>query len=716
MDIYKKIQEELNLKEWQVKNVIQLIDDGNTIPFISRYRKEMTGSLNDEVLRNFDDRLKYLRNLEERKQTIITNIKEQGKLTKELEYKIIIVETLVELEDLYRPYKQKRKTRAMKAKEKGLEPLANLIIEQNIDKPIEEYAKDYVNEELKVNSINDVIEGAKDIISEIISDNAEYRKWIRKNIYNNANIVAKCSKEDSDIVYKMYFDYTEILKKIPGHRILAMNRGEKEKQLSIKLDFDIENIFNKLYKEIIIKNNVYTNQILKDTIEDSFKRLIYPSIERDIRNELTEKSEEAAIKVFGENLKQILMQPPIIGKIVLGLDPAYRTGCKLAVVDEIGKVLDTAVIYPTPPHNKVEEASKVVKDFIKKYNINIVSIGNGTASRESEKFISELIRDIKNDVCYVITNEAGASVYSASKLATKEFPDFDVAQRSAVSIARRIQDPMAELVKIDPKSIGVGQYQHDMNQKKLKESLTNVVEDTVNNVGVDLNTASVSLLSYISGISESIAKNIVEYREVNNKFNSRKELLKVKKLGPKAYEQCAGFLRIHDGKNVLDNTGIHPESYKIVENILDKLDLCEDDIKDKKVNLTMLDKDIEKVANEFKIGVPTLKDIIKDLNKPGLDPRDEMPKPILRNDVLEIKDLREGMILNGTVRNLVDFGAFVDIGVHQDGLVHISEITNKFIKHPLDILSIGDIVKVVVINVDSDNNKISLSIKQATNK
>ncbi len=713
MTIIEKLEKELDLKKWQVESVISLIDEGNTIPFISRYRKEATGSLNDEVLRKFDERLKYLRNLEERKESVIGSIAEQGKLTEELESQIRNAKTLVEVEDLYRPYKQKKKTRAMKAKERGLEPLADIIWAQDVTESIEKLAEQFIDPEKEVNTIQDAIAGAMDIIAEIIADNADYRKWIRNFIVKNANIVSKSTSEESDKVYEMYFDYAEVVSKIPGHRILALNRGEAEKQLSINFDFDTDKVFDMIKSEVIKKDNSYTNEILNTTIQDAYKRLIYPSVDREIHNELTERAEDGAIVVFSKNLKQTLMQPPIAGKVVLGLDPAFRTGCKLAVVNETGRVLDTAIIYPTPPQNKVEEASKKVKEFITKYSVNVISIGNGTASRESEKFIADLLKEIDREVYYVITNEAGASVYSASELATKEFPNFDVAQRSAVSIARRIQDPMAELVKIDPKSIGVGQYQHDMNQKRLKESLGGVVEDSVNTVGVDLNTASVPLLSYVSGINETIAKNIVDYREEKDRFKNRKELLKVSKLGPKAFEQCAGFLRINDGDNVLDNTGIHPESYATAKKLLDKLGYTLEDIRNKKLQLNFSDKEIIELATELDVGVPTLEDIINDLKKPGRDPRQDLPKPILRSDVLEMEDLKEGMILNGTVRNLVDFGVFIDIGVHQDGLVHISEITDKFIKHPLEVLSVGDVVRVMVIGVDVTKHRIQLSIKKA---
>ncbi|HCC06653.1 MAG TPA: RNA-binding transcriptional accessory protein [Clostridiales bacterium] len=713
MDIVLKLTKELEINKWQVESVIKLIDEGNTIPFISRYRKEMTGSLNDEVLRKFDERLKYIRNLEDRKVQVIKIIDEQGKLTDELRASIESVETLVEVEDLYRPYKQKRQTRATKAIERGLEPLAELVWLQEIEKSIEEYAKDFINEEKGVNTAEDAVSGAMDILAERIADKPEYRKWIRGYIFKGGVLTTKATKEDSDKVYEMYFDYSEAFTKLPGHRILAINRGENEKHLSTKIDVDTTKIYDILEMNVIKKDNIYTKDILKRVIEDAYKRLIFPSVEREIRSELTEKAEDGAIVVFAKNLKQILMQPPIVGKNVLGLDPAYRTGCKISVVDNTGKVLDTTVIYPTPPQNKVEESKETIKKLIKKHDVDVISIGNGTASRESEQFIVNLLKEIDKTVYYVIVNEAGASVYSASELATKEFPNFDVGQRSAVSIARRLQDPLSELVKIDPKSIGVGQYQHDMNQKKLKENLSAVVEDTVNNVGVDLNTASVPLLRYVSGISEQIANNIVEYREENSKFKSRKELLKVKKLGGKTYEQCAGFLRISNGENAFDNTGIHPESYKNAEQIVKKLGYKVNDLKNTQIKVDLSEDEKENMAKEINIGLPTLQDIINDLQKPGRDPREDMPKPLLRSDVLDMKDVKEGMRLNGTVRNLVDFGVFIDIGVHQDGLVHISEITDRRIKHPMEVLSVGDIVEVVVIGIDEGRNRINLSIKKA---
>ncbi len=718
MDIAKKISEELGIKPSQVEAVIKLIDEGNTIPFIARYRKEQHGSLNDEVLRNLDERLKYLRNLQDRKETVIASIEEQGKLTEELKKQIEDAETLVVVEDLYRPYKQKRRTRATIAKEKGLEPLAGIIMLQMTNRPVEEDAKEYISEEKGVLSAEEAIEGAKDIIAENISDDAEYRTYIRKATENGGNIVSVAKDAETQSVYEMYYDFSEPVKKMVGHRTLAINRGENEKILTVKVEAPEEKIIQYLCKKVIIKDNKYTNDIIKSAIEDSYKRLIAPAIEREIRSELTEKAEDGAIKVFGKNLEQLLMQPPIAGQVVLGWDPAFRTGCKLAIVDATGKVLDTLVVYPTEPQNKVEETKKIVKNLIKKYGITLISVGNGTASRESEKIIVDMLKEVNetldnaHKVQYVITNEAGASVYSASKLATEEFPNFDVGQRSSTSIARRVQDPLAELVKIDPKSIGVGQYQHDMNQKKLSEALGGVVEDCVNKVGVDLNTASASLLEYISGISKTIAKNIVEYREANGKFKDRKELLKVAKLGPKAFEQCAGFMRISDGKNPLDKTSVHPESYDAANKLLAKLGYSLDALKEGNLmGLSLMVKDYAKLATELEIGEITLMDIVKELEKPARDPRDEMPKPILRTDVLEMEDLKEGMVLKGTVRNVIDFGVFVDIGVHQDGLVHISQITDKYIKHPLEVVSVGDIVDVKVMNVDLQKKRIQLTMK-----
>lgn len=718
MDIAKKIAEELGIKPSQVEAVIKLIDDGNTIPFIARYRKEQHGSLNDEVLRNLDERLKYLRNLNDRKEACIASIEEQGKLTEELKSKIEEAETLVAVEDLYRPYKQKKRTRAIIAKEKGLEPLANIIMLQMTEKSIEEEAKPFISEEKGVETIKDAIDGAKDIIAENISDEAEYRAYIRRATENEGSIVSVAKDEKEQSVYEMYYNFSEPVKKMAGHRTLAINRGEAEKLLTVKVEAPEERILQYLYKKTILRENKNTTNIIKEAIDDSYKRLIAPAIEREIRNELTEKAEDGAIKVFGKNLEQLLMQPPIEGQVVLGWDPAFRTGCKLAIVDETGKVLDTLVVYPTEPQNKVAETKKAVKKLIEKYGITLISVGNGTASRESEKIIVDMLKEVNEKleaskkVQYVITNEAGASVYSASKAATEEFPNFDVGQRSAASIARRVQDPLAELVKIDPKSIGVGQYQHDMNQKKLTEALGGVVEDCVNKVGVDLNTASASLLEYISGISKTIAKNIVDYREKNGRFKDRRELLKVSKLGPKAYEQCAGFMRITDGSNPLDKTSVHPESYEAADKLLSSLGYNTEALRDGKlIGLSLMIKDYPKLARELQIGEITLRDIVKELEKPARDPREEMPKPILRTDVLDMEDLKEGMILKGTVRNVIDFGAFVDIGVHQDGLVHISQITDKYIKHPLEAVSVGDIVDVKVLGVDINKKRISLTMK-----
>lgn len=718
MDIAKKIAEELGIKPSQVEAVIKLIDDGNTIPFIARYRKEQHGSLNDEVLRNLDERLKYLRNLNDRKEACIASIEEQGKLTEELKSKIEEAETLVAVEDLYRPYKQKKRTRAIIAKEKGLEPLANIIMLQMTEKSIEEEAKPFISEEKGVETIKDAIDGAKDIIAENISDEAEYRAYIRRATENEGSIVSVAKDEKEQSVYEMYYNFSEPVKKMAGHRTLAINRGEAEKLLTVKVEAPEERILQYLYKKTIVRENKNTTNIIKEAIDDSYKRLIAPAIEREIRNELTEKAEDGAIKVFGKNLEQLLMQPPIEGQVVLGWDPAFRTGCKLAIVDETGKVLDTLVVYPTEPQNKVAETKKAVKKLIEKYGITLISVGNGTASRESEKIIVDMLKEVNEKleaskkVQYVITNEAGASVYSASKAATEEFPNFDVGQRSAASIARRVQDPLAELVKIDPKSIGVGQYQHDMNQKKLTEALGGVVEDCVNKVGVDLNTASASLLEYISGISKTIAKNIVDYREKNGRFKDRRELLKVSKLGPKAYEQCAGFMRITDGSNPLDKTSVHPESYEAADKLLSSLGYNTEALRDGKlIGLSLMIKDYPKLARELQIGEITLRDIVKELEKPARDPREEMPKPILRTDVLDMEDLKEGMILKGTVRNVIDFGAFVDIGVHQDGLVHISQITDKYIKHPLEAVSVGDIIDVKVLGVDINKKRISLTMK-----
>ncbi len=770
MDILKKIAQELDIKLWQVEATVKLIDEGNTIPFIARYRKEAHGSLNDEQLRNLHERLVYLRNLEEKKAQVLASIEEQGKLTDELKEKITKAETQVVVDDLYRPYRPKRRTRATIAKEKGLDGLAAYILEQECSTPVEDEAKKYISEEKEVENAKDAINGAKDIIAEEISDNAEYRMYIRKLTFEEGKLLSGAKDEKAQSVYEMYYDYQEEINKVAGHRVLALNRGEKEKFLVVKMEAPEERILQYLKKNVVTKENEYTEPLLVETLEDSYKRLIAPAIEREIRNELTEKAEDGAIKVFGKNLEQLLMQPPIAGKNVLGWDPAFRTGCKLAVVDATGKVLDTTVIFPTAPQNRVEESKKIVKQLIAKYDISLISVGNGTASRESEQIIAQMLKEIDKPVQYIITNEAGASVYSASKLATEEFPNFDVGQRSAVSIARRLQDPLAELVKIDPQSIGVGQYQHDMNQKKLSETLSGVVEDCVNKVGVDLNTASASLLEYISGISKAIAKNIVVFREENGKFKNRRQLLKVPKLGPKAFEQCAGFMRILDGDNALDATSVHPESYDAANALLDKLGMTMDDVKkmqseaqkktttkkpvkkekkkefkavntntafgaafakafgnkelsfeqaadtgdEAKASLGIMKKvkDKKKMAAELGVGEITLTDILKELEKPARDPREEMPKPILRTDVLEMKDLKEGMILKGTVRNVIDFGAFVDIGVHQDGLVHISQLSDKkFVKHPLEVVSVGDVVDVKVMSVDLQKQRIQLTMK-----
>ena len=774
MDIILKLKDELNVEKWQVEAAVKLIDEGNTIPFISRYRKEATGSLNDEVLRNLYERLTYLRNLEDKKQQVLGSIEEQGMLTEELRNKIQAAETMVVVEDLYRPYRPKRKTRASVAKEKGLDGLAQIILAQETTRPLIEEAEQYVSEEKEVKNVKEALQGALDIIAESISDNADYRAYIREATFNEGKITSQAKDEKAQSVYEMYYDFEEPVNKVAGHRVLALNRGENEKILTVKIEAPEEQIIRFLEKKVITAENENTTPALQQAIQDSYDRLIAPAIERDIRNELTEKAEDGAITVFGKNLEQLLMQPPIAGKVVLGWDPAFRTGCKLAVVDPTGKVLDTKVIYPTAPQNKVEEAKAELKKLIKKYNVNLISVGNGTASRESEQVIVELLKELDTPVQYVIVNEAGASVYSASKLATEEFPNFDVGQRSAASIARRLQDPLAELVKIDPKSIGVGQYQHDMNQKKLGEALHGVVEDSVNRVGVDLNTASAPLLEYISGISKAIAKNIVDYRETNGRFTNRKQLLKVAKLGPKAFEQCAGFMRITDGDNPLDATSVHPESYGAAEQLLEKLGLSMDDLKElqkkaavkpaktasqpkpkkqeKKVvirntntamgkalaaamggvslaqdadtksapaqkqetavnGLERRVKDKKKMAEELGIGEITLTDILKELEKPARDPREDMPAPILRSDVLDMKDLKPGMVLKGTVRNVIDFGVFVDIGVHQDGLVHISQITDKYIKHPLEAVSVGDIVDVKVMDVDLTKKRISLTMR-----
>ena len=715
MDMIKKIASELEVQAWQVEAAVKLIDEGNTIPFIARYRKEATGTLNDEQLRKLHERLVYLRNLEEKKQQVLSSIEEQGKLTEELKKQILEAQTQVLVEDLYRPYRPKRRTRATIAKEKGLEGLANIILLQMTKKSLEEEAKDFLSEEKEVLTVADAINGAKDIIAESISDEAAYRTRIREMTEKEGVLTAEAKDEKAESVYEMYYHFQEPVTKLAGHRVLALNRGEKEKFLTVKVEAPEDRILRYLEKQIIKKENPNTTDTLKEVIEDSYKRLIAPAIEREIRNAQTEKAEEGAMNVFGKNLQQLLMQPPISGQVVLGWDPAFRTGCKLAVVDPTGKVLDTAVVYPTAPTNekKIRVAKDKVKEFIDKYHITLISVGNGTASRESEQVIVEMLKEISTPVQYVITNEAGASVYSASKLATEEFPNFDVGQRSAASIARRVQDPLAELVKIDPKSIGVGQYQHDMNQKKLGETLSGVVEDCVNKVGVDLNTASASLLEYISGISKTIAKNIVAYREENGRFTDRKQLLKVAKLGPKAYEQCAGFMRIQGGTNPLDQTSVHPESYHAAELLLKKLGYSTTDIADKKLDgLSGKVRDYKKLAGELEVGEITLRDIVKELEKPARDPRDEMPKPILRTDVLEMKDLTPGMILKGTVRNVIDFGVFVDIGVHQDGLVHISQLTDKkFVKHPLEVVSVGDIVEVKVMSVDLNKKRIQLTMK-----
>lgn len=711
MNINKVLAEELNVREEQVDAAVKLIDEGNTIPFIARYRKEMTGSLNDEVLRALSERLTYLRNLEDRKKQVLSSIEDQGKLTEELKASIQAAQTLVVVEDLYRPYRPKRRTRATIAKEKGLEPLAQAILAQEAKEPLEKLAEPYLSKEKEVTTVQEALAGACDILAEMISDEADYRMEIRKRTMKKGQIVSSARDENASSVYEKYYDASEPVSQIASHRVLALNRGEKEKFLTVKIEAPVEEILRYLEKQIIKTENPYTTPVLRATIADAYNRLIAPAIEREVRSELTEKAEDSSIRVFGKNLEQLLLQPPIAGQVVLGWDPAFRTGCKLAVVDETGKVLDTAVVYPTAPTNerKIQAAKDKVKELIHTYGVTLISVGNGTACRESEQIIVEILKEIPEKVSYVITNEAGASVYSASKLATEEFPNFDVGQRSAASIARRVQDPLAELVKIDPKSIGVGQYQHDMNQKKLGEALTGVVEDSVNKVGVDLNTASASLLEYISGISKAIAKNIVAYREENGRFQSRKELMKVSMLGPKAFEQCAGFLRITGGKDPLDATSVHPESYEAARKLLEKMGMKPEQILDGTAVIFI--QDYKKMAAELGIGEITLRDIEKELKKPGRDPRDEMPKPILRTDVLEMKDLKEGMVLKGTVRNVIDFGAFVDIGVHQDGLVHISQITNKkFIKHPLDVIHVGDIVEVKVIGVDLKKNRISLSM------
>lgn len=712
MDISEILQKELGIRREQVETTIKLIDEGNTIPFIARYRKEMTGALDDETLRNFHERLLYLRNLEDRKKTVKNGIEEQGKLTKELAKQIEEADTLVAVEDLYRPYKQKKRTRAMIAREKGLEPLANLILIQTVQRPVEQEAEAFVCEEKGVHTIEEALKGAQDILAEHISDDAKYRAWIRKATWDYGKITSTAKKAGEESVFEMYYDFEEPIKKVAGYRILAINRGEKEGILQVKIEPDQARIAAYLTKQIITKKNEFTTKILLSAIEDSYKRLIAPSIERDIRSELTDTAALEAIKVFGKNLTQLLMQPPIAGQVVLGWDPAFRTGCKLAVVDATGKVLDTVVVYPTAPQNKVEEAKQIVKNLIKKYGITLISIGNGTASRESEQIVVEILKEVKEPVQYVITNEAGASVYSASKLATEEFPNFDVGQRSAASIARRVQDPLAELVKIDPKSIGVGQYQHDMNQKQLSDALGGVVEAAVNKVGVDLNTASASLLEYVSGVSKTVAKNIVAYREENGSFRNLKQLLKVSKLGPKAFEQCAGFLRVSGGDQPLDATGVHPETYQETERLLRKLGYAAKELsKEGFQGISQKISDYRQLSDDLGIGEITLKDIVKELEKPGRDPREDLPKPILRTDVLEMEDLKPGMKLKGTVRNVIDFGAFVDIGVHQDGLVHISQMADRYIKHPLEVVSVGDVVDVTVLSVDLKKKRIQLSMK-----
>jgi len=715
LDIIAKLTSEFNLKPFQVQNTVKLIDDGNTIPFIARYRKEMTGELNDQVLRELYDRLMYLRNLEARREEVLRLIEEQGKLTDEIAASLNKAVTLQEIEDIYRPFRPKRRTRATIAKEKGLEPLAEILFAQDIKSGnIEDIAAPYVDVEKSVNNVEEALNGAMDIIAEDISDNAEFRKAIREMFYRLGIVVTKAKKEE-DSVYRMYYDFSEPVAKIASHRVLAINRGEKEEFLQVKIDVPVERVTEYLKSKCIKKPRSITSEYVERAIEDSYDRLIFPSVEREVRNELTEKAQEQAMKVFATNLKNLLLQPPVKGSVVLGLDPAYRTGCKIGVVDETGKVLETAVIYPTPPQNKIEESKKIMKYLIDKHKVDIISIGNGTASKESEIFVAELLKEIDRKVYYMVVSEAGASVYSASKLGAEEFPDYDVALRSAISIARRLQDPLAELVKIDPKAIGVGQYQHDMNQKRLGECLGGVVEDCVNSVGVDLNTASPSLLSYISGINSAIARNIVEYREVNGKFKSREELKKVKKLGEKAFEQCAGFLRIPDGNNVLDNTSVHPESYKAASKLLEIMGYSMEDVKQRKLDKLKQEvesRGIAEIAAEIGVGVPTLRDIVNELLKPGRDPRDELPKPVLLTDVLNIEDLRPGMVLTGTVRNVADFGAFVDIGVHQDGLVHISELSDKFVKNPMEVVAVGDIVKVRILDVDVKRKRISLSMKE----
>ena len=712
--IIQTIAGEFNIKPVQVENTVKLIDEGNTIPFIARYRKEVTGNLSDEILRDLNDRLTYLRNLEKRKEEVIKIIDEQGKLTEELLIAIGTSKTLAEVEDLYRPYKQKKRTRAVIAKEKGLEPLAKVIIKQEEKEDLNKVAQQYINEEKGVTSAEEAINGAKDIIAEDISDNAKYRKYIKSACYREAQIETKSAKKEEKSNYEMYYDFSEEIKKIPSHRILAINRGETEDFLKVKIVKPEDKIIYYIEKDIIKGETQFTN-ILKETILDSYKRLIEPSIERELRSDLTEKAEEQAIKVFGENAKQLLLGAPLKDLVVMGFDPAYRTGCKIAVIDETGKVLDTTTVYPTAPQNDVEGAKKVLLELIKKDKINMIAIGNGTASRESEMFVADLIKEADHTVYYAIVSEAGASVYSASKLATEEYPDINVSLRGAISIARRLQDPLAELVKIDPKAIGVGQYQHDVDQKNLSDSLTGVVEDAVNKVGVDLNTATPSLLSYVSGINKTIAKNIVAYRNENGKFKNRKQLLKVSKLGNAAFEQCAGFVRIFNGDNPLEITSVHPESYEIAEKLLEKIGFSKNDLLNKEKLSEIKEKlssiNIKKLSEELNVGNLTLEDIVKELSKPGRDPREDMPKPILRNDVLKLEDLKEGMVLNGTVRNVIDFGAFIDIGVKHDGLVHISELSDKYVKNPRDIVSVGDIVKVKVLSIDLEKQKVALTMK-----
>ena len=712
MDIIKTLADELSIGRHQAEAAVKLIDEGNTIPFIARYRKEATGSLNDEVLRTLDERLKYLRGLQDRKKQVIATITDQGKMTAELERQILSAATLVAVEDFYRPYKPKRRTRAAIAHEKGLEPLADLILLQAVKEPVEQAAASYISWEKGVETAQDAVQGAMDILAERISDNAVYRTWIRNMTMNKGLLQSAAKDESVKSVYETYYNYEEPVKKAAGHRILALNRGEGEKILSVKVVPLVDQIVGYLEKQVITRDNPYTSPVLKTVVKDSYDRLIGPSVEREIRSEITEKAEEGAIRVFGKNLEQLLMQPPISGRVVLGWDPAFRTGCKLAVVDSTGKVLDTVVIYPTAPQNKVAESKKILKDMIHRYNISLISVGNGTASRESEQIIVELLKEIEEPVQYVIVNEAGASVYSASKLATEEFPKFDVGQRSAVSIARRLQDPLAELVKIDPKSIGVGQYQHDMNQKNLGAALEAVVEDCVNKVCVDLNTASASLLEYVSGINKTLAKNIVAYREENGAFKTRKQLLKVAKLGPKAFEQCAGFMRITGGEEPLDGTSVHPESYGAAKKLLETLGYREEElIRGGIPGISRRIRDYREMAEEIGVGEITLRDIAGELEKPARDPRDEMPRPVLRSDILEMKDLKPGMVLKGTVRNVIDFGAFVDIGVHQDGLVHISQMTDRYIRHPLEAVSVGDVVEVKILGVDPEKKRISLTMK-----